>query len=79
MRLVDTIRQMRGDIAAHPVVRRAHARGRVLMTRILALADRRRRTVAGTGAVTAASAISAVHSAADFKRSVGRRQWRISG
>jgi hypothetical protein len=51
MRLVDTIRQMGADIAAYPAVRQAVAYADASLARILILADRRRRTVAVTGAL----------------------------
>jgi len=51
MRLVDNIRQIGADIAAHPVVCQAMARAGAGLARILILADRRRRTVAVTGAL----------------------------
>jgi len=51
MRLVDKILQTAADVATHPVVRKAKARGDVVLTRTLILADRRRRVVAVMGAV----------------------------
>ena len=51
MRLVDAIRHIGADIAVHPTMRRAIAYGCAMISRILQLADRRRRVVAVTGAV----------------------------
>lgn len=51
MRLVDSIRRIWADIAAHPIAQAGVAHGRALVTRFLILADRRRRVVAVTGAV----------------------------
>jgi len=51
MCLVESLRRTWTGIARHPHVSETAARVRVLTTRILILADRRRRTVAVTGAV----------------------------